>query len=76
MIKKHGVLEQASKIRRPCGEVLRFAVVTGRVKYNFAHDLAIAMNKPKQNHFPFLTEKEIPAFVEGLEGYQGSLLTK
>lgn len=76
MIKKHGVLEQASKIRRRCGEVLRFAVVTGRVKYNFAHDLAIAMNKPKQNHFPFLTEKEIPAFVKGLEGYQGSLLTK
>lgn len=38
--------------------------------------MAIALNKPKHNHFPFLTEKEIPAFVEALEGYQGSLLTK
>lgn len=75
-IEKRGALEQASKIRRRCGEVLRFAVVTGRAKYNFAPDLAIALNKPKQNHFPFLTEKEIPAFVEALEGYQGSLLTK
>ncbi|GME29673.1 tyrosine-type recombinase/integrase [Pantoea sp. QMID2] len=75
-IEKRGALEQASKIRRRCGEVLRFAVVTGRAKYNFAPDLAIALNKPKQNHFPFLTEKEIPAFVKALEGYQGSLLTK
>lgn len=75
-IEKRGALEQASKIRRRCGEVLRFAVVTGRAKYNFAPDLAIALNKPKQNHFPFLTEKEIPAFVAALEEYQGSLLTK
>lgn len=56
-IDKRGALEQASKIRRRCGEVLRFAVVTDRAKYNFAPDLAIALNKPKQNHFPFLTEK-------------------
>ena len=75
-IEKRGALEQASKIRRRCGEVLRFAVVTGRAKYNFAPDLAIASNKPKQNHFPFLAEKEIPAFVKALEEYQGSLLTK
>jgi integrase len=75
-IEKRGALEQASKIRRRCGEVLRFAVVTGRAKYNFAPDLAIVLNKPQQNHFPFLIEKEIPAFVEALEEYQGSLLTK
>ncbi|PWJ83383.1 UNVERIFIED_ORG: integrase [Pantoea agglomerans] len=75
-IEKRGALEQTSKIRRRCGEVLRFAIVTGRAKYNFAPDLAIALNKPKQNHFPFLTEKEIPAFVEALKRYQGSLLPK
>ncbi|VUC76701.1 putative site specific integrase [Raoultella terrigena] len=75
-IEKRGALEQTSKIRRRCGEVLRYAVVTGRAKHNFAPDLAIALNKPKQNHFPFLTEKEIPDFVKALDGYQGSLLTK
>lgn len=31
-IEKRGALKQASKIRRRCGEVLRFAVVTGRAK--------------------------------------------
>ncbi|MFT4271554.1 MAG: tyrosine-type recombinase/integrase [Pantoea sp.] len=75
-IEKRGALEQASKVRRRCGEVLRYAVVTGRAKYNFAPDLVIALNKPKQNHYPFLTEQEIPAFVKALDSYQGSLLTK
>lgn len=75
-IEKRGALEQTSKIRRRCDEVLRFAVVTGRAKHNFAPDLAIALNKPKQNHYPFLTEKEIPDFVKALDGYRGILLTK
>jgi integrase len=75
-IEKRGALEQTSKIRRRCGEVLRYAVATGRAKYNFAPDLAIALNKPKTQHFPFLTESELPAFVSALENYQGSLVTK
>lgn len=75
-IEKRGALEQTSKIRRRCGEVLRYAVATGRAKYNFAPDLAIALSKPKTQHFPFLTESELPAFVKALEKYEGSLVTK
>ncbi|HGK4840566.1 TPA: tyrosine-type recombinase/integrase [Kluyvera georgiana] len=75
-IEKRGALEQTSKIRRRCGEVLRYAVATGRAKYNFAPDLAIALNKPEKQHFPFLTESELPDFVIALENYQGSLVTK
>lgn len=75
-IEKRGALEQTSKIRRRCGEVLRYAVATGRAKYNFAPDLAIALSKPKAQHFPFLTESELPAFVQALENYEGSLVTK
>ncbi|MBQ4769883.1 tyrosine-type recombinase/integrase [Pectobacterium versatile] len=75
-IEKRGALEQASKIRRRCGEVFRYAVVTGRAKYNPAPDLASAMNKPQSQHFPFLTESELPAFVQALNNYQGSKVTK
>lgn len=75
-IEKRGALEQTSKIRRRCGEVLRYAVATGRAKYNFAPDLAIALSKPKTQHFPFLTESELPDFVKALESYEGSLVTK
>lgn len=75
-IEKRGALEQTSKIRRLCGEVLRYAVATGRAKYNFASDLAIALGKPKTQHFPFLSESELPNFVKALESYEGSLVTK
>lgn len=56
--------------------MLRYAVVTGWAKYNFAHDLAIALSKPKTQHFPFLTESELPAFVKALDNYEGSVVTK
>lgn len=75
-IEKRGALEQANKIRRRCGEVFRYAVITGRVKYNPAPDLAGAMNKPETKHFPFLREDEIPDFVKALNNYQGSKVTK
>lgn len=75
-IEKRGALEQACKIRRRCGEVFRYAVVTGRALYNPAPDLASALNKPQANHFPFLTADEIPEFVTALENYQGSQLSK
>ncbi|WP_437613811.1 tyrosine-type recombinase/integrase [Erwinia sp. V71] len=75
-IEKRGALEQTSKVRRRCGEVLRYAVATGRARYNFAPDLSITLNKPKKNHFPFLTESELPGFVRALDNYQGSLVTK
>ncbi|QIZ47828.1 tyrosine-type recombinase/integrase [Dickeya zeae] len=75
-IEKRGALEQASKIRRRCGEVFRYAVVTGRARYNPAPDLASAMNKPQSQHFPFLTESELPEFVAALNNYTGSKITK
>ncbi|MBG3013100.1 tyrosine-type recombinase/integrase [Proteus mirabilis] len=75
-IEKRGALEQANKIRRRCGEVFRYAVITGRVKYNPAPDLVGAMNKPETKHFPFLREDEIPDFVKALNNYQGSKITK
>lgn len=75
-IEKRGALELTGKIRRLCGEVFRYAVVTGRTRYNPAPDLASALNKPKSRHYPFLTESELPEFMQALSNYQGSMLTK
>ncbi|OKP27556.1 tyrosine-type recombinase/integrase [Serratia fonticola] len=75
-IEKRGALELTGKIRRLCGEVFRYAVVTGRTHYNPAPDLASALNKPKSGHYPFLTESELPEFMQALSNYQGSMLTK
>lgn len=49
-----GAMERANKARRRCGEVFRYAIVTGRAKYNPAPDLADAMKGYRKKNYPFL----------------------
>ncbi|BEM06766.1 integrase [Serratia marcescens] len=75
-IEKRGALEKTRKVRQRCGEVFRYAIITGRAEYNPAPDLASALAVPKQKHHPFLSAEELPYFVKDLEGYTGSIITK
>ena len=43
-IEKRGASELANKVRQRCGEVFRYAIVTGRAEYNPAPDLASALH--------------------------------
>ncbi|MGA7506887.1 MAG: integrase arm-type DNA-binding domain-containing protein [Erwinia billingiae] len=75
-IEKRGALEKTRKVRQRCSEVFRYAIITGRAAYNPAPDLASALSVPKQKHHPFLSAEELPFFINDLEGYTGSLITK
>ncbi|MFK9600931.1 tyrosine-type recombinase/integrase [Escherichia coli] len=75
-IEKRGALEKTRKVRQRCGEVFRYAIITGRAEYNPAPDLAIALAIPKQKHHPFLSAEELHHFVRDLESYTGSIITK
>ncbi|WP_105628761.1 tyrosine-type recombinase/integrase [Cronobacter sakazakii] len=75
-MEKRGALEKMRKVRQRCGEVFRFAIITGRANYNPAPDLASALATPKKVHFPFLTANELPHFLNDLAGYTGSIITK
>ncbi|HHK8232693.1 TPA: tyrosine-type recombinase/integrase [Serratia marcescens] len=75
-IEKRGALEKTRKVRQRCGEVFRYAIITGRAEYNPAPDLASALAVPNQKHHPFLSAEELPYFVKDLEGYTGSIITK
>lgn len=75
-IEKRGALEKMRKVRQRCGEVYRYAIVTGRADYNPVSDLATALTTPKKTHFPFLTAEELPHFIKDLAGYTGSVITK
>ncbi|WP_369009604.1 tyrosine-type recombinase/integrase, partial [Escherichia coli] len=75
-MEKRGALEKMRKVRQRCGEVFRYAIVTGRADYNPAPDLASAFGTPKKVHFPFLTANELPHFLNDLAGYTGSIITK
>ncbi|EFC0636877.1 DUF4102 domain-containing protein [Escherichia coli] len=73
-IEGRGATEKAKKVRQRCGEVFRYAIVTGRAEYNPAPDLTSAMQCHESNHYPFLTAKELPDFFKALSSYSGSAL--
>ncbi|MBJ6570522.1 tyrosine-type recombinase/integrase [Enterobacter hormaechei] len=69
-----GATEKAKKVRQRCGEVFRYAIVTGRAEYNPEPDLTSAMQGHESSHYPFLNAPELPAFFEALSRYSGSKL--
>lgn len=71
-----GAMERANKARRRCGEVFRYAIVTGRAKYNPAPDLADAMKGYRKKNYPFLPADQIPAFNKSLAGFSGSIVSR
>ncbi|PHM54901.1 integrase [Xenorhabdus hominickii] len=73
---ERGAMEQASKARRRCGEVFRYAIVTERAKYNPAPDLVDAMTGYKKKNYPFLTVDQISSFNQALSSYSGSVISK
>lgn len=71
-----GAMERADKARRRCGEVFRYAIVTGRARYNPAPDLVDAQKGYQKKNYPFLAMDKIPAFNEALNGFGGGIITK
>ena len=71
-----GATEKLRKVRQRCGEVWRYAIVTGRAEYNPAPDLASAFAPHKKTHYAFLKVDEISAFCKALNTYTGSFLVK
>ncbi|CAX60684.1 Integrase [Erwinia billingiae Eb661] len=76
LYEERGAMERANKARRRCGEVFRYAIITGRAKYNPAPDLADAMKGYRKKNYPFLPSDQIPAFNQALAGYSGSVVSR
>ncbi len=73
-IENRGANELATKVRRRCGEVYAYAIVTGRAKYNPARDLATAMQRFQRGHYPSLDASELPAFLAALDTTTGNIM--
>lgn len=76
LFEERGAMERADKARRRCGEVFRYAIVTGRAKYNPAPDLVDALRGYRKENYPFLPINRIREFHRALEGYGGSVIAK
>ena len=76
-ITDRGAIETAHRALQNCGQVFRYAIVTGRADRNPATDLRGALPPVKPSHHAAILE---PAAIGGLlraiDGYQGGFVTK
>lgn len=65
-VEKRGATETAGRILQRYSAIMRYAIQTGRAKYNPAQDLKGALKATKQEHRPALLRVELPEFYRRL----------
>ena len=72
-IEERGALETAHRALSNCGQVLRYAVATGRAERDTTQDLRGALQPVKSEHFAAVTEpKQVAELLRVMEGYEGT----
>jgi integrase len=72
-----GAVESAHRVLQNCGQVLRYAIATGRAERNHAADLRGALPPVKQSHLAAITDPQaIGGLLRAMDAYNGSLVTK
>jgi integrase len=66
-IEKRGAHEMTRRAMQYCGQIFRYAIVTGRADRNPTTDLKGALKPVKHSHFAALEPKDLPLFLQALE---------
>jgi integrase len=76
-IEERGALETAHRARGRCGQVLRYAVATGRCDRDPSVDLRGALPAAKGGHFAATTEpSKLAGILRAMDGYQGEVAVR
>lgn len=76
-VEGRGALETAHRIRTICGQILRYAVATGRAERDSAADLRGALPPVRQKHHAALTDpKEVAELLRAIDGFKGTFHVK
>ena len=75
-IESRGAVDIAHRALQTCGQILRYAVATGKAERDISTDLRGALKTRKKENYSHLEAKELPEFFDKLEQYDGSLQTK
>ena len=76
-VESRGALEIAKRLRQICGQIFRYAIVTGRAKRDPSADLKGALKvNGRAKHHRALPKTELPAFLKALSAYDGEAQTK
>jgi integrase len=76
-IADRGAVESAHRVLQNCGQVMRYAIATGRADRNPVADLRGALPPVKQTHLAAITDPHaIGGLLRAIDAYQGSFVTR
>ena len=76
-IESRGILDTTQRVRIICGQVFRYAVVTGRAERDPTTDLKGALPQPQKINRAAITEpKKAGKLLRAIDGYQGSFVVQ
>jgi integrase len=76
-IESRGAVESAHRVLQNCGQVMRYAIATGRAERNPVADLKGALPPSAERHHPAITDaKAVGALLRAMDGYSGGLVAK
>lgn len=76
-IEERGAIESAHRIMQNCGQVMRYAVATGRADRNPVADLRGALAPPMERHHAAITDpRELGGLLRAIDAYAGDASTR
>lgn len=76
-IEDRGAIESARRIMQNCGQVMRYAVATGRADRNPVADLRGALASPVERHHAAITDpKQLGGLLRAIDDYSGDAVTR
>jgi integrase len=76
-IEARGARETAHRALQDCGQVMRYAIATGRAERDIAADLRGALEPVQVEHYASVTEPaKVAELLRTLDGYQGSFVVQ
>jgi len=76
-VESRGALESAHRIKTIAGQVMRYAVATGRAERDPSADLKGALPRPNKKHHAAITDpKDVAPLLRAIDGYQGDFITR
>lgn len=76
-IESRGAIETAHRAQQNTGQVLRYAVATGRAESDPSRDLRSALTPWKPQHYASITEpRKVGQLLRDIDGYKGGLVVR
>jgi len=76
-IEARGAVESAHRVMQNCGQIMRYAIATGRAERNPVADLRGALAQPEERHHAAIVNpEELGGLLRAIEGYRGDAVTR